>query len=206
VSAFDPTALPPDLPVPEDDGGAAHLPGLRIPAIALRAGDGREVRLDRAGAQPRTVVYAFPRMGRPGVDPPAGWDEIPGARGCTPESCGFRDHHAELASAGADVFGLSTQSTAEQQEAVQRLALPFALLSDPDLELTGALALPTMEVEGERLLKRLTLVIRDGSVEHVFYPVFPPDAHAGEVLRWLEQHPVGGRPGVPYASGDGDGA
>jgi peroxiredoxin len=184
----DPTVLPPDLPTPRDDGAAAHLPGSRVPPLALAGTDGRSVRLDRAGDRPRTVVYAYPRTGQPGVEPlvpEAEWDAIPGARGCTPESCAFRDHHAELQAAGAEVYGLSTQDTAYQREASERLHLPFALLSDADLALTRALRLPTFTAAGETLLKRLTLVLREGLVEHVFYPVFPPDRHAAEVLAWL---------------------
>ncbi len=126
--------------------------------------------------------------GVPGKALPEGWDLIPGARGCTPQSCGFRDHHAELTELGAEVFGLSTQSTAYQQEMAARLHLPFEVLSDEQFRLTDALRLPTFAVEGVRLLKRLTLVLREGRVEHVFYPVFPPDRSAEEVIRWLEQH------------------
>jgi peroxiredoxin len=180
--------LPPDLPVPEDDGAARHLAGLRIPGgIALPATDGTAVDLsDPALGVPRVVVYAYPRTGQPGVDPLVeDWDAIPGARGCTPESCAFRDHHAELQAAGATVVGLSTQTTDYQHEAAERLHLPFPLLSDAELRLTEALRLPTFEAAGETLIKRLTLVLRDGSVEHVFYPVFPPDGHAAEVLDWL---------------------
>jgi peroxiredoxin len=178
--------LPPDLPAPEDDGAADHLVGASMPAIALRATDGQRVRLDEPGRLARTVVYAYPRTGRPGEPSLVeDWDLIPGARGCTPEACAFRDHHGELTAAGAEVFGLSTQDTAYQREAVERLHLPFAMLSDAGLELTRALGLPTLEVGGETLLKRLTLVLRGGVVEHVFYPVFPPDRHAGEVLAWL---------------------
>jgi peroxiredoxin len=129
--------------------------------------------------------------GTPGVDPPDGWDAIPGARGCTPENCAFRDHHADLAAAGAGVLGLSTQVTDVQREAVERLHLPFALLSDAELQLSEALGLPTMVVEGTTMIRRLTLVVRDGRVEHVFYPVFPPDGHAVEVLAWLRGHPAG---------------
>ena len=177
--------LPPDLPVPVDDGAADHLAGLRVPDVELPTTDGRRVRLDTAGA-PWLILYAYPRTGRPGE--PAltpDWDRIPGARGCTPESCGFRDHHAELAELGAEVFGISTMRTEDQLEAVERLHLPFALLSDVDLELTRALNLPTFEVAGQTLLKRLTIAARGGLIEHVWYPVFPPDAHAGEVVSWL---------------------
>jgi peroxiredoxin len=183
MSAHDPNVLPDDLPAPVDDGAADHLPGARLPDVALPATDGRRVRL---GELAHAVVYAYPRTGVPGEDPlVSDWDLIPGARGCTPESCGFRDHHAELAAAGAEVFGLSTQDTAYQREAAERLHLPFALLSDADLALTRALRLPTFEAAGETLLKRLSLVVREGLVEHVFYPVFPPDRHASEVLAWL---------------------
>lgn len=186
---IDPYALPEDLPAPIDDGGADHLPGTGLPDLALPATDGRAVSLAEIGG--RTVVYAYPRTGRPGepslVDD---WDQIPGARGCTPETCGFRDHHAELAEAGAGVLGLSTQPTAYQRELVERLRLPFAILSDEHLELTGALRLPTFEVAGEVLLKRLTLLVREGRIERVWYPVFPPDRHAGEVLTWLRANPA----------------
>jgi len=186
---IDPMTLPDDLPAPTDDGAADHLRGAPIPAIALPATDGSTV--DLAALTDRTVVYAYPRTGVPGEDHLVpDWDEIPGARGCTPESCGFRDHHAELARAGAAVLGLSTQPTDIQREAAERLGLPFALLSDADLELTNALALPTMVVEGTTMIRRLTLVVRDGRIEHVFHPVFPPDTHAAEVLAWLRDHPV----------------
>jgi peroxiredoxin len=188
VSAFDPTTLPGDLPVPRDDGAADGLAGRAMPAVALPSTRGGAVRLDALGTG-RTVLYAYPMTGTPGVDPPDGWDAIPGARGCTPESCAFRDHHAELAAAGAAVYGVSTQSTEAQCEAVRRLHLPFALLSDREHALGDALGLPAMEVAGTRMLRRLTLVVRDGRIEHVFYPVFPPDGHAEEVLGWLREHP-----------------
>jgi len=182
--------LPDALPEPVDDGAAAHLQGARVPAVPLPATDGRTVRLDQLGGAARTVVYAYPRTGRPGEDPlVADWDLIPGARGCTPESCAFRDHHAELRAAGAEVYGLSTQDTAYQREAVERLHLPFALLSEADGRLTQAMGLPTFEAAGQTLLKRVTLVLRSGRVEHVFYPVFHPDRHAGQVLAWLIDNP-----------------
>ncbi|MDQ0377986.1 peroxiredoxin [Amycolatopsis thermophila] len=182
------TNLPADLPVPEDDGAAAHLPGARVPPLELRATDGETVRLDALAG--RTVVYAYPLTGRPGTDLPEGWDAIPGARGCTPEACAFRDHHEDLLAAGAaGVFGLSSQDSDYQREAVERLHLPFRLLADPALSLARALGLPTFETAGLTLYKRLTLIVRDGVVEHVFYPVFPPDEHAGQVLAWLRAHP-----------------
>ena len=143
------------------------------------------MRLDREGT-PWLIVYAYPKTGRPGEpELTPDWDQIPGARGCTPESCGFRDHHAELAVLGAEVFGLSTQTTRDQRELAERIGLPFAVLSDADLQFTRALKLPTFEVAGHVLLKRLTLAARAGVIEHVWYPVFPPDTHAEEVLRWL---------------------
>lgn len=185
--AHDPNALPANLPAPEDDGAASHLRGSNVPDIALPSTDGRQISLARISrTHTRLVVYAYPRTGRPGEAPlVADWDTIPGARGCTPETCAFRDHHAELKAAGAEVFGVSTQDTAYQRELVDRLHLPFAILSDAHLELTRAWRLPTFDAAGQTLLKRLTLVIKDGRVEHVWYPVFPPDRHAEEVVRWL---------------------
>lgn len=183
----DPVPLPDDLPAPEYDGAADHLLGLGVPEIELPATGGGTVVLARAGAE-RTIVYAYPRASRPGApELSAEWDRIPGARGCTQESCGFRDHHAELLALGAEVLGLSTQDTDEQSELVERLQLPYPLLSDSRLELTDALRLPTFEVAGRTLLRRQTLVIADGRIEHVFYPVFPPDRHAAEVLSWLRE-------------------
>ncbi|HET8616966.1 MAG TPA: peroxiredoxin [Actinomycetales bacterium] len=186
----DPDTLPPGLPRPVDDGGAAHLPGATLPHVALTDTDGQHV--DLAALAGRSVVYAYPRTGRPGQAPLVDdWDAIPGARGCTPESCAFRDHHAELTELGVRVLGLSTQSTADQAEAVERLHLPFPLLSDDRHRLTDGLRLPTFDVAGQRLLRRLTLLVADGAIEHVWYPVFPPDAHAGEVVAWLRDHPEG---------------
>ncbi|MEW2458565.1 redoxin family protein [Streptomyces albus] len=179
------TSLPADLPVPEDDGGAAHLPGTKMPRLELHATDGATVRLDALGAG-RTVLYVYPLTGRPGTDLPEGWDSITGARGCTPEACGFRDHHQELLAAGAArVYGLSSQDSDYQREVAERLHLPFGMLSDPARSLAEALDLPTFTAGGLTLYKRLTLIVRDGVIEHVFYPVFPPDQHAGQVLAWL---------------------
>jgi peroxiredoxin len=184
--------LPSDLPVPQDDGAAGHLPGTAMPPLVLRDTNGTEVALDQLGPG-RTVIYLYPMSGRPGVDLPDGWDAIPGARGCTPEACAFRDHHAELQAAGARaVYGLSSQSTEYQAELAARLHLPFSILSDPDLALAEALDLPTFEADGERLFSRLTLVVDDGRIEHAFYPIFPPDEHAAEVLRWLRGHAAEG--------------
>jgi peroxiredoxin len=178
--------LPADLPVPVDDGACAHLPGMRLPSLALPATDGTMI--DLSTLPGRSVVYVYPRTGRPDQPLPAGWDEIPGARGCTPQSCAYRDLSAELGALGARVFGLSAQDTAYQQEASTRLHLPFPLLSDERLELTRVLSLPTFEVEGMTLIKRLTLVIDDGVIETVFYPIFPPDADAANVAAWLREH------------------
>jgi peroxiredoxin len=150
--------------------------------------DGRLVALDALGSG-RTVIYVYPMTGRPGVDLPPGWDDIPGARGCTPESCGFRDHHADLLAAGAvQVFGLSSQSSEYQREAVDRLHLPFAMLSDERLALAGALGLPTFTAGGMTLYRRLTMIVTGRAAEHAFYPVFPPDQHAQQVLDWLRAH------------------
>ena len=172
------------IPAPADDGAARHLVGRELPSILLAATDGRQV--DLAALRGLTVVYAYPRTGRPGFDNPEGWDMIPGARGCTPQSCAFRDHFAELHALGVEhLFGLSTQTPAYQQEAAARLHLPFAILSDERLELATTLALPTFVASGMTLLKRFTLVIRDGRIDHVFYPVFPPDRNAADVVAWL---------------------
>jgi peroxiredoxin len=182
-------ALPTDLPAPADDGAARHLPGLRVPAIALPATDGRLIDL-AALAAPRTVIYCYPRTGLPDKPIPQAWDMIPGARGCTPQSCSFRDHHRELADLGTEIFGLSTQTTEYQREMAVRLHLPFAVLSDVRFALTEALHLPTFMFEGVRLLKRLTLILRKGSVEAALYPVFPPDRSAADTLAWLGSHPL----------------
>ncbi|MGE5175910.1 MAG: peroxiredoxin [Hyphomicrobiales bacterium] len=178
--------LPADLPVPVDDGAARHLVGAAVPAIALPSTRGGSVDLQAHSG--RTIVYGYPRTGLPDRDPPEGWDRIPGARGCTPQSCAFRDHNAEIEALGARVFGLSTQTTEYQREVVERLHLPFPLLSDASFRLADAMKLPTFEIASQRLLKRLTLVIRDGAVEHVIYPVFPPDRNASDVVAWLEAH------------------
>ena len=185
--------LPANLPRPKDDGGARHLKGMAIPDLELPSTSDRRVNLAKVatGHVPRVIVYCYPMTGQPGKALPAGWDDIPGARGCTPETCGFRDHHKDLAKLHAEVFGVSTQTTAYQQEMVKRLEVPFEVLSDEHFALTNALRLPTFTVDGMRLLKRLTLVVRGGRVEHVFYPVFPPDKHANEVIAWLKAHPVG---------------
>jgi len=178
------------IPAPEDDGGAAHLKGMSLPSIGLLATNDTSVTL--SALRGRTVVFAYPRTGEPGkialVDD---WDMIPGARGCTPQTCAFRDLFAELKAVGAaKVFGLSTQSNEYQTEMASRLHLPFPVLSDEKLALTRALNLPTMQVAGLTLIKRLALVIDDSRITHVFYPVFPPDRNAGDVLDWLKANPV----------------
>ncbi|MBO0764953.1 MAG: peroxiredoxin [Hyphomicrobiaceae bacterium] len=177
------------IPAPQDDGGARHLTGMVVPEVVLGATDGRQVSLAKIPG--RVVVFAYPRTGIPGqISPVDNWDTIPGARGCTPHACGFRDLHKDLSAAGAArVFGLSTQDTAYQREAVERLNLPFPLLSDEKLALSHALRLPLMQVADMTLIKRLALVIDDGRIAKVFYPVFPPDRNAGEVLAWLRHNP-----------------
>ncbi len=175
--------LPEGIPTPVGDGACDHLPGMRPPPVALPSTSGEPVNLSSLPG--KTVVYCYPRTGRPDENLPRGWDEIPGARGCTPQSCAFRDHHAELQALGARVFGLSTQDTRYQREAVERLHLPLELLSDESLTFAKALNLPTIEVENVTLIKRLTLVIHDGRIEKFFYPVFPPGENAGDVVEWL---------------------
>ena len=176
------------IPAPVDDGAANHLVGVDLASVPLPSTTGETVDLSRLSG--RTVVYAYPRTGRPGVANPAGWDLIPGARGCTPQSCAFRDHFAELKKLGVShLFGLSTQDTAYQREAAARLHLPFAILSDAAGLLTSAMKLPTIEVDGMTLLKRLTLIMDDGKIRHVFYPVFPPDQNARDVVSWIVGNP-----------------
>lgn len=192
VSASQPDLLEVDwskIPAPLDDEAARHLPGMAVPDLLLTTTDGNEVSLAKLGG--RVIVFAYPRTGVPGQPSLADdWDMIPGARGCTPQTCAFRDLHKDLSAAGAThVFGLSTQDTAHQSEAVNRLHLPFHLLSDEKLALTGALRLPTMQVAGQTLIKRLALIIDDGLIGKVIYPVFPPDRNASDVLAWLQQYP-----------------
>lgn len=178
------TTLPEDLPVPEDDGAADHLTGLALPDISLPATNGTDVAL--ASLAGTTVLYIYPMTGRPDRQLPAGWNDIPGARGCTPQSCSFRDHFAELQALGVThLFGISTQSTGYQAEARDRLHLPFELLSDAAGALRTALGLPSMLVDNDLLLKRMALICVDGEIRKVFYPVFPPDRNAGDVMAWL---------------------
>jgi peroxiredoxin len=184
------TQLPPDLPVPEDDGAADHLPGTAMPHLGLPTTAGRSLLLDQLG-DGRVVIYVYPLTGRPDVDLPDGWDNIPGARGCTAEACDFRDHHSDLLAAGASaVYGLSSQSQEYQRELVERLHLPFEMISDTELVLARQLSFPTFRAGGVDLYRRMTLVVRAGRVEHAFYPVFPPNTHAQQVITWLEGRPA----------------
>ena len=178
--------LPDDLPVPEDDGACAHLEGTEMPTIALASTSGATINIGLESGI--SVVYFYPMTGRPDAPPMVGWNEIPGARGCTPQSCSFRDHHAELLELGAKVYGVSSQSSEDQKEAVQRLHLPFELLSDSNFELATALRLPTFSYNSLRLIKRLTLIIKNASIRKVFYPVFPPNENAANVIAWLQNN------------------
>lgn len=183
------STLPDDLPVPTDDGASTHLVGLAVQPLRLTSTNGQEICLTEISQSKRAVVYCYPLTGKPGQELPAGWSDIPGARGCTPQSCSFRDHHQELLSLNAVVFGLSTQTTEFQQEAALRLHLPFPLLSDFQRVFANALNLPMFEVEGQILTKRLTMIIWQGKIVKIFYPVFPPDKNAQEVIAWLTNNP-----------------
>lgn len=179
--------LPGDLPAPFDDGACDHLAGMRMPTVSLQSTSGRWVRMDQLEA-PCTVIYCYPRTGRPNQEPEGGiaaWNAILGARGCTPQSCAYRDHYVGFHQANADVFGLSTQTTEYQLEMVERLHIPFEVLSDSHLELARALQLPSFEYAGMTLLKRFTFVVQNAKIAKVFYPVFPPDRDAESVLEWL---------------------
>jgi peroxiredoxin len=189
----DPSVLPPGLPVPIDDGAADDLPGRRLPALRLASTAGGEVDLAEAASSGALVLFAFPHAGRPGERLPPGWDAIPGARGCTPQSCVFRDEHGALTDLGARVLGLSAQPLDDLCEVAGRLGLPYPLLSDPELALARALGMPELAVGGARMYARLTMVVRGGAIVKVFYPVFPPDRNAAEVIAWLAANPaVGG--------------
>ncbi len=186
AASHNPNILPSDMPAPEDDGAASHLTGLRLPDLALPATDNTVVNLARLAG--RAVIYIYPRTGVPGQALPDGWDEIPGARGCTPQSCGFRDHFDDLRQLGvAHVFGLSVQDTGYQQEMAERLHLPFPVLSDERFVFATALTLPTFTAAGMTLLKRMALVADDGFIAKVFYPVFPPDRNAADVVAWIRE-------------------
>ncbi|MEJ7757944.1 MAG: MerR family transcriptional regulator [Nocardioidaceae bacterium] len=183
-------ALPDDLPVPQDDGAARHLPGRTLPSLSFQATDGSHLQLDQVSTG-RWVLFLYPLTGEPGIDMPRGWDQIPGARGCSQEACSFRDNLATLQEHGAQqVLALSSDDAQYQQDLVRRLHLPYPMLSDPELSLAGALDLPLFEANGWELYKRLTLVVDGATITHVFYPVFPPGSHADEVLDWLRANPV----------------
>lgn len=186
----DDQSVPVDLPRPVDDGAAAHLPGTAMPALTLTTSTDQQLDLSALGTG-CTVLYIYPLTAQPGSDLPSGWDAIPGARGCTPEACAFRDHHEDILAAGAEaVFGLSSQLPDYQREVAERLHLPFAMVSDPTLALARALSLPTFKADGITLYARLTLVVTAGRIEHVFYPIFPTAEHAQEVLTWLRETPL----------------
>lgn len=185
MSAHNPLELPKDLPVPKDDGACRHLEGARLPSVLLRSTAGGIVDLSKIAGT--VVVYCYPRTGQPGEEPPNGWDAIPGARGCTPQACAFRDHYQEIRACGAEVFGLSTQSTEYQKELVSRLHVPFTVLSDETLEFVAALRLPTFTVASMTMIKRLTLIATDGVIRKVFYPVFPPHKNPDDVIAWLQK-------------------
>jgi peroxiredoxin len=190
----DPARLPADLPVPSDDGAADHLAGAEVPSLALASTRGGKTDL-AAAALDLVVVYVYPRSGRPGEPLPPGWDEIPGARGCTAQSCAFRDHARDLGALGASIIGLSAQSPGEQLEFSRREHIPYPLLSDPALELAASLRLPSFEAAGMRLYRRLTFIARARRIVKVFYPVFPPQRNASDVLAWLSA--PGGPTNVP---------
>ncbi|MDJ0570788.1 MAG: peroxiredoxin [Pleurocapsa sp. MO_192.B19] len=177
--------LPQNLPVPLDDGESSHLLGKSLPNVVLHSTSSRQVNISNIDG--KVVFYCYPMTRQPGVKLPDGWDSIPGARGCTPQSCSFRDHYQELQALGTQVYGISTQESSAQIEAVERLHLPFELLSDANFKLTTSLQLPNFEVENKRLIKRLTLIAQEGKIVKVFYPVFPPDKNAQDVVDWLKQ-------------------
>ncbi len=187
-ATHDPYVLPDGLPVPVDDGAADHLPGLMIPDIVLPSSAG-DVRLAELAAE-RLVLYVYPRTGPPEKPVPPGWDELPGARGCTPQACGFRDHTSELAAFGAEVAGLSAQPLAEQREFAARTNMPFPVISDERFVLARELSLPTFDFDGRAFYRRLALIAEKKLIVTVFYPVFPPDRNAHEVLAWLRQRHV----------------
>lgn len=188
-----PDQLPANLPAPQDDGAAAHLPGRRLPPLTFFDTDGQEVRLDSVAAG-RWVLYIYPMTGEAGADDPDGWDTIPGARGCSQEACSFRDNLAALRATGAEqVLALSSDRAEYQAELVARFHLPYPMLSDPELSLAKAMDLPTFKAQGMTLYARLTMVMDGPTVEHVFYPIFPADTHADEVVAWLQSNPSRGK-------------
>ena len=187
MSSLDYSALPPDLPVPEDDGAADHLTGLELPELDLPVAGGGSFELRRPGL---LAAFVYPRTGTPGEPLVPGWDDIPGARGCTPQSCAFRDRHGALANLGATLLGISAMDAAGQAAFAERESLPYPLANDAALVLRDELRLPTFEAGGRTLYKRLTFAAEDGRIEKVFYPVFPPDRNAADVEDYLKR----GRP------------
>ena len=181
-------SLPDDLPVPTDDGACDHLPNMKLPDLLLESTSGEKVKL--ASISNRVVLYCYPMTGVPGIALPAGWDDIPGARGCTPQSLAYREHHDEIETLGAKVFGISTQSTDYQIEMVERLRLPYQVLSDHQLEFASELNIPTFSVEGNTLMKRVTLIANEGSIETVHYPIFPSDTDPHWVIQFLTHNPA----------------
>jgi peroxiredoxin len=179
---------PMELSMPVDDGAADDLPGRVVPGASLSSTLGGRLDL-REATRRLAVIYIYPRTDVPGAPPPEGWEEIPGAPGCTPQSRAFRDHVLELAAYGASVFGLSSQSLAEQCEFAQRERIPYPLLSDPGMQLAEALGLPTFEADGRRFYRRLTFLAHEQRIAKVFYPIFPPRQNASQILRWLAAQP-----------------
>jgi peroxiredoxin len=180
------STLPTNLPIPQDDGLASHLTGCTMPSVVLQSTSGKLV--DVSSIKGWKVVYCYPLTGRPDVNLPSGWDQIPGARGCTPQACAFRDYNQELLTIGVSVYAVSTQTPDYQKEMVDRLHIPFDVLSDAKFDLTNAMHLPTMEVNGIKLLKRLTMIVHDAVVRHIHYPVFPPNAEPLKVIDWLKEN------------------
>ena len=178
--------LPADLPIPQDDGSTNHLKGMKLPKVSLQASNGK--RIDLADIKGRLVIYCYPMTGQPNVALPDGWDQIPGARGCTPQSCSFRDQYQELQALGAEVMGLSVQTTEYQKEMADRLHLPFPILSDVHYQFQQALNMPTFVTAGMTLLKRVTLIANNGVIEAVHYPIFPSDSDAAWVVHYLKNH------------------
>ena len=178
--------LPPDLPVPQDDGSTNHLKGMKLPNVSLIATNGKTINL--GDIKGKLVIYCYPMTGQPNVALPDGWDQIPGARGCTPQSCSFRDHYQELQALGAELVGLSVQTTEYQKEMADRLHLPFPVVSDVNYQFQKALNMPTFATSGMILLKRVTLIANHGVIEAVHYPIFPSDSDPAWVIDYLKSH------------------
>jgi peroxiredoxin len=179
-------SIPTDLPIPLDDGACEHLENMRIPSVSLWSTDDHEINLSSLSGW--NIIFCYPMTGRPGVPIPEGWVQIPGAAGCTPQACSYRDNHTELKRNSVGVYGISTQTSEAQKEASNRLGLPYPLLSDANHSFSSALKLPLLEVGGSKLIKRLTLILKDGVIKKCFYPVFPPDKNVVEVIAWLSEN------------------